>query len=143
MSMTTGDFVILYSSARYQSSFDAVTTVFFIDTAPNLLRYIEAVHACLRPGGVWTNVGPLLWHFESRDPGHGDETDDDAGDEDRGIASRGSFELAQDEIVELLVRCGFDFVKHDVDVGRTGYIQDPHSMLQNLYKPVHWVVRKR
>ena len=30
----------------------AVVTMFFIDTAPNLIKYIETVRNCLRPGGT-------------------------------------------------------------------------------------------
>lgn len=47
-----------------------------LDTAPNIIRYIEAIKNCLRPGGLFVNVGPLLWHFENNAPGqHGHEKD--------------------------------------------------------------------
>jgi carnosine N-methyltransferase len=47
-----------------------------LDTAPNIIRYVEAVKNCLRPGGIFVNVGPLLWHFENNAPGqHGHEKD--------------------------------------------------------------------
>lgn len=26
-------------------------------------RYIEVIWQTLRPGGVWINLGPLLWHW--------------------------------------------------------------------------------
>lgn len=63
MSMTASDFILLYNGLEKQDMFDAVCTVFFIDTAPNLLRYIETVRNCLKSGGLWMNIGPLLWHF--------------------------------------------------------------------------------
>jgi carnosine N-methyltransferase len=48
----------------------------FSDTAPNIIRYVEAVKNCLRSGGLFVNVGPLLWHFENNAPGqHGREKD--------------------------------------------------------------------
>jgi len=60
MGMTAGDFVVLYGGEEYKAMFDAVVTMFFIDTAPDLIRYIDTVRNCLRPNCVWINVGPLL-----------------------------------------------------------------------------------
>ncbi|KAK7526329.1 N2227-like protein-domain-containing protein [Phyllosticta citriasiana] len=69
ISMAAADFCVLYRDEEQREAFDAVTTVFFIDTAPNLINYIEAIRNCLKPGGVWINLGPLLWHFENDPPG--------------------------------------------------------------------------
>lgn len=74
MSMSASDFILLYSDEEQRDTFDAVATVFFLDTAPNVIRYIEAIRNCLRKGGLLINVGPLLWHFENNAPGtHGRE----------------------------------------------------------------------
>jgi SAM-dependent methyltransferase len=76
MSMSASDFLLLYGGKGHKDAFDAVATVFFLDTAPNIIRYIEAVKNCLRPGGILVNVGPLLWHFENNAPGtHGRDKD--------------------------------------------------------------------
>lgn len=69
MSMSAADFLCVYSAIEYKDAFDAIATVFFIDTAPNPIHYIETVRNCLRPGGIWANLGPLLWHFKSNPPG--------------------------------------------------------------------------
>lgn len=148
MSMTSGDFCVLYSSKEYAATFDAITTVFFIDTAPNLIRYIETIRDCLRDGGLWINVGPLLWHFDSKRKDGGEEAVDTTEansmiDDDRGIAEPGSFELSHDEVMLLVKAHGFEIVKEDVGGIGTGYMQDPRSMLQHVYKPVHWVARKK
>ena len=38
-------------------------------------RYVETIKNCLKSGGIWTNIGPLLWHFENNAPGSfGDDT---------------------------------------------------------------------
>lgn len=42
--MTTGDFAQPYTTINSYETFDAVVTFFFIDTAPNFLRYIKAVY---------------------------------------------------------------------------------------------------
>ena len=38
-------------------SWDCIATVFFIDTAHNILKYIETIWNILKPGGYWINVG--------------------------------------------------------------------------------------
>lgn len=146
MSMSTGDFIVLYSKPEYKHAFDAVATVFFIDTAPNIIRYIETVKNCLKPGGLWINLGPLLWHHASRMQ---DPQDDDAEDkkrasksEDAGIADPGSVELTDDEVVALVQHFGFSVEKHGPGVVETGYITNPSSMLQSTYRASFWVARK-
>lgn len=69
MSMSASDFLLLYNNQEHKDTFDAVATVFFLDTAPNIIRYLEAIRNCLRTGGLLVNVGPLLWHFENNAPG--------------------------------------------------------------------------
>lgn len=137
MSMSASDFVVLYSQPDQHEAFHAVATVFFIDTAPNLIRYIEAIRNSLKPEGLWINVGPLLWHFED---GHArkDSTDEDA----TGIGEPGSVELTEEEVLQLIERMGFHIEARPGDRRPCGYIQDPESMLQNSYRPSHWVARK-
>ncbi|KAL2818354.1 N2227-like protein-domain-containing protein [Aspergillus granulosus] len=142
MSMTAADFVVLYSNPSQKDAFNAVATVFFIDTAPNLIRYIEAIRNCLKPNGLWINVGPLLWHFED---GH-QRTHSGASNHapNQGIGEPGNFELTEEEVYHLVQRMGFTFVKIQPteDRAEVGYIQDPGSMLRSLYRPVHWIARK-
>ena len=38
-------------------------TSFFLDTARNVLDYIELIQQILKPGGHWINLGPLLYHY--------------------------------------------------------------------------------
>ena len=40
--------------------FDCVATVFFIDTAHNVIAYIETIYNILKPGGYWINLGKAL-----------------------------------------------------------------------------------
>ena len=34
-----------------------------MDTAHNIIEYIECINHILSPGGVWINIGPLLYHW--------------------------------------------------------------------------------
>lgn len=95
MSMSASDFLCLYGNEDYDETFDAVSTVFFLDTAPNPIRYIETIRSCLRPGGIWINLGPLLWHFENNAPGtHGREgaEKNKASDDPQGKYKESSYE---------------------------------------------------
>lgn len=148
MNMYAGDFVTMYTSAEQHEPFDAVVSVFFVDTAPNLIKYIEAVNNCLIEGGIWINVGPLLWHFDEksiREPDEERHLKDVSRNEDPGIAEPGSFELTDEEVILLLQKMGFEMVRNEMlDSGMgLGYIQDPESMLQNLYQCSHWIAKKK
>ena len=147
MSMSTGDFCVLYTQPDYKESFDAVATVFFIDTAPNIIRYIKAVRHCLKMGGIWINLGPLLWHHVSRKNSHENE---EGGQEkksakivDAGIGDPGSVELTNEEVVALVEHMGFTMEKNESGAFETGYISNPRSMLQSTYRPSFWVASKK
>lgn len=146
MGMTAGDFVVLYSGTEQRGRFDAVTTVYFMDTAPNVIRYIETIHNCLNDGGVWVNLGPLLWHFAERaatDMRSCQEDGQGIGTSNAGIADPGSFELCNEELLMLTERMGFDIEHHEIRHDESGYIQNPESMLQNVYRTSYWVAKKQ
>ncbi|PYI27008.1 N2227-domain-containing protein [Aspergillus indologenus CBS 114.80] len=142
MSMSAADFVVLYRQPDNREAFDAVATVFFIDTAPNLIRYIETIHHCLKPNGLWINVGPLLWHFED---GANRSHENSHDSQDQGISEPGNVELTEAEVLCLVERMGFVIEQRQPAHERPwcGYIQDPNSMLLPLYRPSHWVARKK
>lgn len=75
-SMAAGDFVEIYGKKSYINDVnrvDAVVTCFFLDTAPIILDYIETIDHVLKPGGIWINLGPLLYHWEKdQDYGNND-----------------------------------------------------------------------
>lgn len=144
MGMAAGDFITSFNDATSRDAYDALATVYFLDTAPNLLRYIETIAHCLKPGGLWINIGPLLWHFDDRShappaaappspstttthsPGsngsappthnhpHHHSTHNADADEDTGIAQPGSFELSNDEVLHLVTLSGFDILSHEI-----------------------------
>ena len=146
MSMCAADFLCLYSDDAHAGLYDAVASVFFLDTAPNLIRYLQTIHHCLRPGGVLINFGPLLWHFENNAPGNHGLDDDGDGEHDcknnsHGIADPGSFELTDDEVMALVEHLGFRLQERETGI-EAPYIVDPDSMLKTVYKASFWVARK-
>lgn len=172
MGMAAGDFITSFNDPESLQAYDAVLTVYFLDTAPNLFRYIQTIHHCLQPGGLWINIGPLLWHFDDRGrkppSSHNASADTEhpsqhpasshthPEDSDAGIAEPGSFELSHEEVLLLVQHSGFEIVSEEIlpadfnsgdnSAGGTGggaYIQDPESMMQSRYRNAHWVARKR
>lgn len=49
--------VYLINGMYVSDSWDCVATCFFIDTAHNVIQYVETIWKILKPGGVWINLG--------------------------------------------------------------------------------------
>ncbi len=62
-SMTAGDFLEVYGTPENKESWDCLATCFFIDCANNIIAYLERIYFCLKLGGIWVNMGPLLYHY--------------------------------------------------------------------------------
>lgn len=115
-SLVAGDFEDIYSDPAQAGEWGSVVTCFFIDTvshtlltlspilhpsvdvmlmkqARNVLRYLRIIYDLLEDGGVWINLGPLLWHFENSTKASS-----------RG---EGSIELSLDEVKFLAREVGF------------------------------------
>ena len=60
-----------------------------------------------------------------------------------GVEEPGSVELSNEELLLLLERMGFEIVHHEIRQDGAGYIQNPESLLQNIYKVTHWIAKKR
>ncbi|KAI3624731.1 hypothetical protein CBS14141_003159 [Malassezia furfur] len=121
-SMVAGEFVEVYAKPEERHAWNCVATCYFLDTAKNALRYMEVINALLPVGGLWINVGPLLWHFEHD-------------------AHTPSLELTLDEILALLPQLGF-VVEELHMLPAQSYTGSAHSMLAHQYCPVFWVCRK-
>ncbi|WOO79754.1 Carnosine N-methyltransferase [Vanrija pseudolonga] len=115
------------NNADQRGRWGAVVTCFFIDTARNVLNYLRIIHTILANGGVWINLGPLLWHFEnSPTPSAKGEV--------------GSIELSLDEVKELARMVGFE-IKEEKMV-RSTYTGVPDSMLEHVYNCAFWTATK-
>lgn len=142
MSMSASDFLTAYQQEDQHEAFDVVATVFFIDTAPNVIRYIEAIRHTLKTGGYWINLGPLLWHLQHREPESISQNTSDAQDIP-GIEEPGSIQLNQEDIINLVQMMGFEVEILDMSLEpNVGYIQQRTSMLQDTYRVLHFVAKK-
>ncbi|PWN97760.1 N2227-domain-containing protein [Tilletiopsis washingtonensis] len=120
-SMVAGEFVDVYSKAQEGAAWDAVATVYFVDTARNVVRYLEVLNHVLPVGGIWINAGPLLWHYEN----NGDL----------------SIELTLEEMLGLVEQMGFELLKHRA-LPPQPYTGNAACMLSYQYTPAFWVARK-
>ncbi|KAF5130351.1 Carnosine N-methyltransferase [Metarhizium anisopliae] len=57
--MVEGDFTTEFKNQS--AYYDVVLTYFFIDTARNLMSYLDTISHVLKKGGIWINLGPLLY----------------------------------------------------------------------------------
>ncbi|KAJ7574619.1 N2227-domain-containing protein [Mycena floridula] len=128
-SLVAGDFEEIYGSEAIEAGepqagqWDAILTCFFIDTAKDIVNYLRIIHRILTPGGIWINLGPLLWHFENN-------TTNDA-----------SVELDLEELKMLMDAVGFD-VSNERTID-TSYTHDSQSMLGYTYHAEFWTATKR
>ncbi|ESK91470.1 N2227-domain-containing protein [Moniliophthora roreri MCA 2997] len=108
--LSEGDFLNL--SGQY----DYVVTLFFIDTSLNILSTLEKIHSLLRPGGVWINLGPLLW-------------------------CQAKLELSLEEVLAAARTIGFTF-EHEPKTVECEYTHDSSAMMRWIYRAEFWVARK-
>ncbi|CAO3684727.1 unnamed protein product [Umbelopsis ramanniana] len=122
-SMVAGDFIEVYGdNDKSEEQWDVVATCFFIDTAKNIIRYLEVIHKILKPGGTWINIGPLLYHFENT-PGEN------------------SIELSLAEVKEIAEKIGFT-ITNEKTIPST-YTSNPNSMLKYVYECSFWKATKK
>lgn len=122
--LVEGDFTTVFNGENER--YDVVTTLFFIDTARNLLSYLETIHRLLRPGGIWLNLGPLLY----------------------GTAP--FIQLSLDEIIALAEKVGFRIEDTDERCGypsveglkvrakEVAYGRNPRGLGKNAYLAQSW-----
>ena len=109
MSMVAGEFVHVYKNQL--NSWDSIVTCFFLDTANNIIEYVETIYSILKEGGVWINMGPLLYHYTE-------------------IESEVSIELSWKELKYIIEGYGFEIKNEEEKKCTYSSVED--SMLQTV-----------
>jgi len=117
--MVAGEFVDVYE--KQTNSWDCIVTCFFIDTAHNFMEYCETIHKTLKPGGLWVNIGPLLWHYADQ-------------------PEEQQIELPWEEIEQLIPKMGFTFRKREWK--KCYYTNRLNSMLNIEYNSIFFSCTK-
>lgn len=86
-----------------------------------MLDYVEKIYTILKPGGLWINLGPLLYHYA--------ETHTE------------SVEPSYDVLKSAIQKIGFEFLKEETVPGT--YTQNPTSMLIYKYRSVFFTCEKK
>ncbi len=113
MSMVAGEFCRVYKEKK--NFFDSIVTCYFIDTANNVIEYIETIHNILKEGGLWINFGPLLYHYTENE-------------------NEISIELSWEEVKHIIIGYGFEFKK--IEIVKATYSSNINSMTQRIYSCV-------
>jgi len=119
MSMVAGEFVEAYKNSP--DKWDSVITCFFIDTANNIIEYIETIYKIMEVGGVWINFGPLLYHYSD-------------------LENECSIELSWEELKHIIANYGFEFKNEEIR--ETVYNSDVSSMMYTVYKCIFFTAVK-
>lgn len=118
-SMAAGNFLDIYNKPN---NWNNIVTCFFIDTAHNVIEYIEKIWLILKPGGYWLNMGPLLYHFSN-------------------LSHEKSLELSYEQIKRIIEKIGFKYLKEDLNM-KCDYINNSRSMMHYNYNCAFFVVQK-
>ena len=110
MSMVAGEFCHVYKDKI--NFFDGIVTCYFIDTANNIIEYIETIHNIVKIGGLWVNFGPLLYHYTENE-------------------NEISIELSWEEVKHIIIGYGFEFKK--IEKVKATYSTNKDSMTQRIY----------
>ncbi|KAF5024862.1 hypothetical protein F66182_3101 [Fusarium sp. NRRL 66182] len=126
--LVEGDFTTAFSDKT--AGFDVVVTYFFIDTARNLMTYLDTIKNVLKPGGHWVNLGPLLY-------------------------GTGPFvQLSLEEIIMVTEAMGFEYLDTDEACGpltfperkvrsmEAAYGFDDKALTKSAYNAQFWVARR-
>ncbi|OTF70400.1 N2227-like protein [Euroglyphus maynei] len=115
-SMVAGSFTEIFNQHRNQ--FDCVVTCFFLDTAQNIVSYIETICNILKPGGIWINFGPLLYHYADM--------------------TECSIEPSYEIVKEIIESFNFKFLKEKTNQ-TCYYTKNPNSMVSYQYHSIFFV----
>lgn len=110
-----GDFTTSFPASEH-GKYDAVATLFFIDTARNIVEYLETIYNLLKPIGTWINVGPLLY------------------------GSAPFVQLSLEEVLTVAEHIGFEFT--DRREQEVLYNFNTSALYRNAYLAQYWVAKK-
>lgn len=137
-----GDFTTVFSGSQDVGTYQTVVTLFFIDTATDIVEYLTRIWKSLGSGGYWVNLGPVQY-----------------GGSDKLL------ELSLDEVLVVAERIGFVFEKvggkaanerdafedegeewkrwaGKVKTWKAEYTTQKKSLRHNVYDVQYWVARK-
>lgn len=120
MKLSIGDFLMVYNNKK--ECFDCIITCYFIDTAQNIIHYVDTIYNLLKKGGIWINLGPLSYHWSK-------------------FPEYISIELPYDKLKEVICNYGFEFINEEFKNCTFGYIDN--NMKNDLFKCIFFTAKKK
>ena len=120
LKMLPGDFTQILNGVN--DFYECVVTCFFIDTAKNILEYIEIIERVLKKGGIWINFGPLSYHWTS--------------------SNEISIELPYDKLKETIINYGFEILSED-DNREINYCEIKDFLKNDYFRCVFFTAKKK
>ena len=120
INIVPGDFVQSYKNKI--NYYDGIVTSFFIDTANNIIEFIEIIYNILKIDGIWINVGPLLYHFHD-------------------IQNEVSIELSWEELKKIIIKFGFE-IKNEKIINST-YSSVEERLKTTIYSCIFFTAIKK
>jgi SAM-dependent methyltransferase len=123
-----GDFMAVFENQT--AHYDVVVTLFFLDTARNVMDYLDNINRLLKPGGIWINLGPLLY------------------------GTSPTLQMSLEEVISVSEKMGFEFQETDEKWGEItvpgktvrgkeiGYLFNKRALRRNVYVAQFWVAKK-
>jgi carnosine N-methyltransferase len=115
-----GDFVQSFKDKK--NAYECIVTSFFIDTANNIIEFIEIIYNLLKKDGIWINVGPLLYHFHE-------------------IQNEVSIELSWEELRKIILKFGFE-IKNEKIIDST-YSSVEERLKTTIYSCIFFTAVKK
>lgn len=112
------DFLDLLS---VKDGYDFIVTHYFIDTAHNIIATLQKVYSLLKRGGIWINLGPLLWMSNAQ----------------------ATMELSLEEVLKLSGMVGFEVQERSRRTIPSEYTRDHTAMMRWIYEAEFWIAVKR
>lgn len=160
LTLSAGSWLEIYGGKKDKHAWNAIVTCFFIDTASNVLSYLQHIADLLVKGGTWINLGPLLYHYGTADQksarvaqhfrtvysGNGTqkaelmvEQSEGPGDahKHQAEADSGSIELSYEELKGAMPAFGFRMIEEKLNI-HCSYSQDQQSLKQRTYQCVYF-----
>ena len=136
-----------------ENKFDAIVTMFFIDTSTNVIEYLKAIEHSLKKNGVWINFGHLLWHYDNNSASSSSNNEENSmvisvgeGGRKLVVVPLKGLEMTRDDVVELVKSVGFEFKEYENNVettyGNDG-VDSERRLAEWLYRCEFWVCNKR
>ncbi|KJK83992.1 hypothetical protein H634G_00355 [Metarhizium anisopliae BRIP 53293] len=114
--MVEGDFTTEFKNQS--AYYDVVLTYFFIDTARNLMSYLDTISHVLKKGGIWINLGPLLY------------------------GTSPLVQLSLKDIIAITKEMGFQFLETDDFCGEPTFSEPTVRSMEAVYSFDHMALTK-